>query len=249
MIITFFIEISLCKRYNLTSGQTSMKNETINKTYQVVVDDILQRLQTKELSVGSKLPSERELAKHFSISRASVREALSILKSLGLIDIKQGDGAFIKAFTLLPLLDALIPLVYKTDNIDKDILEFRRILEVDACALACSAKDKTPLISIVDKMEERLKEDSSEAQELDMAFHRTIWNMSGNLVLVQAMECIAYLLIHSIKVNRQVLLKQANDRLLIDEHKAILQAIIDRDPDQAKQLMETHLQLKRIKGE
>ena len=219
-----------------------------NKTYQVIIDEILLKIQKREFEVGDKLPSESDLAKHFNISRASVREALSILKSLGLIQMRHGEGAFVSAFSLTPLIDTLSPLLDHSIDIENDILEFRRILEINACALACKAKDKDRLAKIVTKMTMCDLACKQLAYELDMRVHKTIWNMSDNMILIQTMEGIAYLMDHSIRLNRKVIIADDKDGLaLVNEHKQIFEAINANDAKMAMEYMNQHLKTERLK--
>ncbi len=218
-----------------------------NKTYQVVVDDILHQIKDGVLSEGMRLPGERALALKYSISRASVREALSIMKNLGLVEIRQGEGAFISAFSINPLFDTISPLLFKNKDIIDDVLEFRRIIEVNACGIAVRADDNSKLIAIVDRMTKLKTEERQEAYDLDLAFHQQIVYLTKNVILIQAMNCIAYLVQHSITTNRKIILDQPDGRVLLKEHQAILKAIIDKDAIQAMALMEKHLDINRKK--
>ncbi|MPM53921.1 hypothetical protein SDC9_100691 [bioreactor metagenome] len=96
-------------------------------------------------------------------------------------------------------------------------------------------------------MQEAVKETSPAATELDMAFHQEIGYLSGNVLLIQAMACVAYLLKHSIKANRQELLTDAGDKALFQQHQAIYEAIAAHDSQQAMTLMNEHLNFKKKK--
>jgi len=222
-----------------------MTNEI--KTSQIIIDEIIQRINSKQLTAGSKLPSERVLAETFNISRASVREALSTLKNLGVVNIKQGGGAYVTDFKIDPLFDAISPLLFNQDHIDDDILEFRKILEVNAAKMACLASDTDKLKDIVEQMLNAMEETSCLASELDIAFHQEIYRLSDNFVLIQAMACVAYLLQHSININRDEILSNASDRVLVQQHQAIYEAIANHDKPLAMRLMNEHLNIRKNK--
>ena len=222
-----------------------MTNEI--KTSQIIIDEIIQRINTKQLTAGSKLPSERVMAETFNISRASVREAFSTLKNLGIVNIKQGGGAYVTDFKVDPLFDAISPFLFNKNHIDDDILEFRKILEVNAAGMACQASSTSKLKDIVEQMLSAMEETSCLAAELDIAFHQEIYRLSNNVVLIQAMACVAYLLKHSIDINRDEILSNASDRVLVQQHQAIYEAITIHDKELAMRLMSEHLNIKKNK--
>jgi len=222
-----------------------MTNEI--KTSQIIIDEIIQRINTKQLTAGSKLPSERVMAETFNISRASVREAFSTLKNLGIVNIKQGGGAYVTDFKVDPLFDAIAPFLFNKEHLDDDILEFRKILEVNAAGMACRAASTSKLKTIVDQMISSMEETSCLAAELDIAFHQEIYRLSNNVVLIQAMACVAYLLKHSIDINRDEILRNASDQVLVQQHQAIYEAITIHDKELAMRLMSEHLNIKKNK--
>ncbi|RIP15569.1 FadR family transcriptional regulator, partial [Staphylococcus gallinarum] len=96
------------------------------KIYEQVADIILEKIKSEEYQVGDKLPSMQKLSKQFGVSTASVREALNALRTIGVIEMKQGYGTFIKQIepTFFEFGDKFNSLVQI-----KELLELREIVE------------------------------------------------------------------------------------------------------------------------
>src|SRR4249920_2995184 len=91
------------------------------RLHQAVADQLRDAILDGRFRAGQKLPPERELAEEFRINRTSIREALKVLEGLGLVSVRQGDGA-----TVQPLIDAsldvLAPMIFHGGRIDADLL-------------------------------------------------------------------------------------------------------------------------------
>lgn len=102
--------------------------------------EILARLQQGirdgVLNVGDKLPSERELAESMGVSRNSVREAIRALEALGVIEVRHGDGTFIREPDVASLLGPYFDVLHEKGTFLKEVLEFRRLLEPSLAHLA-----------------------------------------------------------------------------------------------------------------
>ncbi|MBP1698376.1 MAG: transcriptional regulator, partial [Deltaproteobacteria bacterium] len=104
------------------------------RLYENAADQIQTLILRKKYAPGDRLPSERSLAQQFHISRHSLREALRILDVMGLIEIKVGDGIYVKEVNFLPYIESLNFSIRTRLQIERDTLvklwETRRMLEV-----------------------------------------------------------------------------------------------------------------------
>ncbi len=115
------------------------------KVYEQVIEQIKTMIISGNLQKGDKLPSERELVDQLKVSRTSIREALRALEIVGLIKCKQGEGNFIRDNFDNSLFEPL-SLVFMLERSNKeDIIEVRRIIEVEAAALAAKRITKDQL--------------------------------------------------------------------------------------------------------
>ena len=107
-----------------------------NKVYEQVIDQIKNMIYEGDLKRGDKLPSERELKRQLGVSRASIREAFSALEMIGLIKSRPGEGTFIKTDFDNNLVDPLSLVLLLDENVAEELVELRRVLEVDCVKLA-----------------------------------------------------------------------------------------------------------------
>lgn len=193
---------------------------------------------------GQKLPSERELAERFAVSRPSLREALQKLEAKGLVYRKQGGGTYVKE-KLSPLMtDPLLNLIAQHPESQFDLLEFRHALEGMAAYYAALRGRDEHFAKIKDaycKVESSHGDISAEAKALTQ-FYLAVSEASQNVVLLQVVRSLEVLLIENIKRNLEVLsLSQPAVRQINSQRKKILDAILQSDPEQARQASNEHL--------
>ncbi len=115
------------------------------KIYEEVADALLEKIKAGELKPGEKLDSVQALSESFQVSRSAVREALSALKAMGLVDMKQGEGTYIREFepshVSQPLSSALL---MKKEDV-KQLLEVRKLLELGVAAMAAEKRTEDDL--------------------------------------------------------------------------------------------------------
>lgn len=143
---------------------------------------IRQAIRESGLGPGDMLPSEMELAKHLGISRNVVREALSRLRMLGVLDTRKRRGMKLVEPDILGGLARVLDLPVLNAKIKSDLLELRIIIElglVDFVFLRKTEKDLEELERIV-KKEEKNPEDPAVAIDCDIAFHSKLYKMAGN---------------------------------------------------------------------
>ncbi len=187
---------------------------------------------------GTTLPSQRDLAESLGISRACLREAISMLEALGLVRSHAGKGVFVTAGKGRDAGD--IPT--KPSSMRPEaIFQFRFVLEPSAASMVAADHKNSgeELKEIQASLESALhKMDLVMAAEWDMAFHRSIARLSGNEVFVSVLQQFENQVAYSLQLpfaNPQSIWETA------DEHQTVIDAITRHDPILARQAMQTHL--------
>ncbi len=227
----------------------NIKPITTKRIYQEIIGSFVDFIANEEIQIGDKLPSERELSERFGVSRPSVREALRVMQTIGLVDIKAGGGAYLTEFNLGPFLDLLAPLFLKRKNFGLELLELRRVLEVRAAELAAEqigTADLAVLERILADMEKAAADDYNEGVRWDIAFHTKLFECTDNIVLIKGSELVNTLMEISIADARKLVLEHAETPTrLYGEHLAIFRAVASKDPQKAAEAMKTHLEMVR----
>ncbi len=157
----------------------TMELEPIKSTriYEEIVRQIKQLIAEGKLKSGDRLPPERDLAEKFMVSRTSVREALRALQSRGLVDIRAGEGAFIRDISVDTLIEPLAMVIRPHREAVGELFEARRVLEPAIAALAARRATRDELIEM-----ERILEAIRRRDEL--AAHRA---MLDHLIAVEGL--------------------------------------------------------------
>ena len=214
------------------------------RLYEQIVSQIEQRIETGELKVGDQLPSERELAEQFAVSRTAVREAVKALREKGLVEILAGRGTFITDGTSDKIRNSL-GLLMKIGNTkgSANLVEVREILEPEIAARAAvriTEEYISAMQDAVDIMEVATASNDSEAfVEADLDFHLALAEATQNPIIPALMDSVIDLLREQRKRTGNVSGGLARGQF---HHKAILEAVIKRDPESARQAMRNHLQ-------
>ena len=219
----------------------------IKKTrlYEGVVSQIEHLIRTKKLSPGDRLPSERELATTLGIGRASVREALRTLDSTGLIDVRSGQGAFLRNLSVDPYLASIREsLSFLLDVREETLLELwevRQGLEEQIASHAAgrrSASDVESLRALTGEM--RGGKASPEVfVRAGIAFHRKLAEAAGNTVILTLWEAIAGLIEKS---QRRIIGIPGQPDEALAKHEALLAAVEAGDSNRALGAMREHME-------
>jgi GntR family transcriptional repressor for pyruvate dehydrogenase complex len=200
---------------------------------------------------GQMLPRETDLADQFSVSRGVVRECLRGLEERGLIAVKHGRGATVRPDEEWDLFnpDVLSAMLDSRRGAEvlREYLECRRILEIEAAALAAQRATADDLANLSEALA-RMTATAGRAQanpaaedfyhEADVAFHRSVIAATGNRALGRMTEPVHRALAPA---RRPLARPQLRLERSIPEHKRILAAIADRAPDEARAAMRDHL--------
>jgi GntR family transcriptional repressor for pyruvate dehydrogenase complex len=211
-----------------------------SRLWEDIVTQILQLMGDGNLTAGSRLPSERELASRLAVSRPSVREAMRQLELMGVIESRHGAGAFVKEVADEDLVQPLALLLRGRKHLLHDILETRRVIEPHIARLAAekaSPADVAVLEELTHKQQAKARAGKLAIEE-DTRFHHTLAQASGNRVLLLLVESCMDLLVESRKLNLQ---SPERARRSVEGHVDLLHAIKARDPDGAFQAMMRHL--------
>ena len=219
---------------------------SMKRIYQSVIEQFIGLIREGKLKVGDKLPPERALAEMFNVSRASIREAFSAMEIIGLIEVRPGDGSFVTNLNIAPFINTIAPLFVKTDEMEDELLEFRKMLELEAAKLA-AGKGKPEEITLLEGPIHSMKvaiekKDVNMGADADIQFHKILFGLSNNYILTKSAEYISHILESSVKFNRAKILKDSeNSKVLYEQHKEIYEAIRNNDVQAAVEFMNKHL--------
>jgi GntR family transcriptional regulator, transcriptional repressor for pyruvate dehydrogenase complex len=213
------------------------------KVYELIADQLVAEIAGRRLKPGDVLPPERELTQLYGAGRSSVREALRMLESRGLIE-SEGNGSFAVADYRNPLNTSLRLLLSLDEANMREIYELRRILECEAAALAAVRRTDGHLVQMdraIDDMEQGLDSPDADAElyiDADLRFHVAVAEATGNRLVLHSMQALRDLLRRALMTI--FLIPQSPERSL-EQHRAIRAAIVAGDPDRAREEMRAHL--------
>lgn len=215
-----------------------------SKVYEQVIDQIKQLIYEGKIKKGDKLPSERKLKEQLNVSRASIREAFSALEMIGLIESRHGEGTFIKTSSDKNILEPLSIFLMLEESSIEDLIELRRVLEVDSVRLAAKRRTEEELKEIEEyiKMLANSSGFEEKSVEADKKFHYTIARASKNKALYYTMVSISEVIDYQIYNIRTKLVSQEKTMLVfLEQHKSIYVAINNMNSKQAVKAMKDHL--------
>ncbi|WP_033067339.1 FadR/GntR family transcriptional regulator [Thalassospira australica] len=210
---------------------------------QTVARQIQEMIQNGELAPGDKIPSQREFAQKFGISRASLREALLTLETLGLIKTEAGRGTFVTDPATRASAD-MAPWRYSESHSVFDVFQTRMILESEIAALACGRLAATQLEAMeeaTNRMEKGwAKQDLIANVEADLEFHGTIVEACSNSLMRDLYKTVRDKITET---QRQPIPITDPERMResIGEHRKIIAALRNNDAEGARREMQAHV--------
>lgn len=219
---------------------------TPEKLSHSVVRQIEQLILRGILRPGERLPSERDMAEKLGVSRPSLRDAIADLADRGLLTSRAGSGVFVAEVLGSAFSPALIQLFATHEEAVFDYIAFRRDMEGLAAERAARLGSETDLrliATIFAKMEAaHQKRDPTDEAELDAEFHMAIIEASHNVIMLHMLRSMFDLLRQGVFYNRQVMFRNRITRdHLLDQHRAMHDAVLSRDPVGARAAVEAHL--------
>jgi len=208
------------------------------KAFEFVAHELLVLILSGRFAAGDRLPSERELATQLGVSRPTVRQALGLLASHGLVESRLGSGTFVVGppeSTEEPHAGGSI----------REVMEARLTVEVAVARLAARSsrrrnEDLELLRAIVEALERAAERDSFPT-EIDLAFHRTVVQLSANAYLADLLAPLWRTLQSTVAALGQTRWSAADTARAAAEHRAVFEALRVRDPELAGFAMERHL--------
>lgn len=212
------------------------------RRYLNVAQDLLTAINNGQYKAGDRLPAHTEIATQFQVSRPTAREAFLVLELLGVIEVRHGDGTFVRSVARVggdgnPL-----------DVPPRELIETRMAIEPVAVGLAASRMTPDRLAKLEGYLyrQAELVEDSNGVAEfvaLGLKFHSDLAPGCGNSLLAGVIEQLVSIESHPlwVLVNQQGLPDPASRQLQVDEHRAVLKAVQEGDGVSAAEAMRAHL--------
>ena len=213
-------------------------------------DQIVQQLEHMLLegsfAPGQKLPTERELAAQFDVSRPSLREALQKLEAKGLVSRKQGGGTFVCDNLVGGLTDPLFELIGRHPESQFDLLEFRHALEGICAYYAALRGTKNDFLNIRQRYDEICQAQGQHDLDAESAavgrFYSAVAEASHNVVLLHLVRGLTPLVEQNIRQNLEILQQKDGIVSQLNSHRQrLMQAVIHGEQDQARQASNSHL--------
>ncbi|MCJ8013998.1 FadR family transcriptional regulator [Paenibacillus sp. KQZ6P-2] len=210
------------------------------------MNDLKKQMDEGKLLPGDRLSSVVDLATQYNVGRSTIREALSALKAMGLLNIKQGGGTFVKA----PQVDPVHPMQEYADLWEgrasslRHVLEVRRVLETGCASLAALHRTNADL-AVFRKLLADMEQSNDEhfIEQTDVKFHQQIAAATHNPLLRDLMESLSNKLHESMKDMRALWFyaERSSAQRLLQEHMRIYEAIEQQDAKEATARMELHI--------
>ena len=233
----------------LSDSHPSMRSATSyqpverRKVYAQIAEQLIGQIGSRRLKPGDVLPPERELTQTFQVGRSSIREALRMLESQGVIAPANG-GAFVVAGAANPL-ESSLRLLFALDEEAgmHDLFELRRIVECEAAALAAERHAEADLAAMdasIDEMADSLTPsgDADRFIEADLRFHLAVAAATGNRLVFHTMQAVRDVLRRALTTVYH--LPQSPESAVV-EHRGLRSAIATGDASRAREEMRLHL--------
>lgn len=220
------VELTAIAKYETLSGRT--------------VDYLTELILDRQVAPGQLLPSENELCERLSVSRSTVREAVSVLEARGLVQRRHGVGILVTDRSHAAFVSSLgLMLRYNRSRL-QDLLEARIGLECLVAELAAARATEADVRELTETIEPMRRQSSTQEEyvQADLAFHLLLARASHNDVFAAFVTAVRELLLESIRATYTV--DGHTERRLVD-HTRVLDAVAGRDPEGAHTAMRDHL--------
>ena len=212
-----------------------------------IVAEIEDKIRNGQFKSGDMLASQDELAKTMGVSRASLREAFNRLQLMGLIEIKQGRGTFVRQLSSGDFMSSLSAFLIVEKKSAIELLEARLEIESSVAKMAAEKGNKERILKIEETligMGKAIKSDDlPKFIERDVRFHVAVAESCDNQIMIKIVEILRRLMkqliervFYDVAVDKQALMQ-----LTYDFHEKVYNAILERDPERAKRSMQNHL--------
>lgn len=206
-----------------------------------IVEELLSMIKAGEIRPGDRLPSERELADMMKVSRPSLREALRALSIMNVIEIRQGAGTHVTTLKPELLVERLDFAFSLEDSTFLQLFDARKIVEVGLAGLAAERIQDSEIVSLEAILAKSIDsvDDPDRFLEADVELHRRIADIARNPMLSRFMASLQQL--SRASRGRTARLAGVIERA-VQDHQAIVKAIVAQDPEAARRAMLQHLE-------
>lgn len=218
------------------------------RIFEQAAEQIQELISNGSLLAGQKLPTEQELCRQLNVSRSSVREALRLLEAEGYVEVKRGSGTFVSNGSPKKQKSEAIEWLAQREETLEQVLQVRESVEGLTASLTAAQASKKAIAKIREILEEQTrlisKPDASGEYDidalarLDVEFHLMISSASGNDI---ANEIIVHLIPAFTESNKTILFVSKKVYKIIEEHRAIVEALEARDSAAAEKAMREHI--------
>jgi GntR family transcriptional regulator, transcriptional repressor for pyruvate dehydrogenase complex len=217
---------------------------SVGRISEVIVEQIRLLIRQGQLKPGDRLPPERDLCEQFGVSRVTIREALRMLETSGLVDIRVGarGGAFLTAPTSNRVSEGITDLLTMSVISAADVTEARMILEVGIVPLVCQRANQQDLADL-EKICERSKEAlraGDYTMDMSLEFHARMAQATHNPAISMLVESFREPMLMSLQRAREAAPEMG--RVGTKEHERLVAAVRARDEQTATRIMREHLE-------
>lgn len=213
-----------------------MKSVVSDRLYQTVARGLLEAIKSGQYSVGDRLPAERELAIEYNVSRPTIREAIIALEVQGLIEVRLGSGAYVRANP------GTSPIGFGISAFE--LTEARLLFEGESAALAASQITDEEITRLEQLLRDMDRENQGQGirEDSDKEFHLAIARATRNAAVVRTIEDLWDLRAKSPEAALVYSRARAADvKPVVQEHVAIVAALRSRDATRSRAAMRAHL--------
>lgn len=216
---------------------------SVGRISETIVDQVRQLMRDGQLRPGDRLPAERDLCEQFGVSRVTVREALRMLESSGLVEIRVGarGGAFVTAPSSGRIGDGLADMLSLSVIEAGDVTDVRLILEVGLVPLLCERATEEDLEDLERLCAEGRKALRKGEYSMDMSaeFHVRVARATHNPALTMLVESFRGPILMSMEQAKATAPEMG--KLGTKEHEQFVAAVREREPEEAMRIMRKHL--------
>lgn len=224
------------------------QDEASQSGYERVLGFVREQLLSGKLKAGDRLLPEREFAARLGVSRPVIREVLRALAAMGVIDIRHGQGSVVRKPDFSEMGDLFTLMLAQNAEVVEDVMEARIAIERHAIRLACQRATAADMQRLEEAMRAIVAtvNDAVAGGEADFEFHTRLVEAAHSPTLSSLYGAISNLLKRSHMQRRERISDVAGiDAYLIDHHKAVLAALVERDVERADRLLVEHFQIGR----
>jgi GntR family transcriptional regulator, transcriptional repressor for pyruvate dehydrogenase complex len=209
------------------------------KLHDGVAQDMLVLIRQGEFKLGERLPAEPELSERFDVSRGTLRAAIQELARLGYLEVRQGDGTYLRSPDNETLAQPFQALLSSEPFLASELLQLRRLLEPEIARLAatkCTSADAEVLKRLLGEQRSRTAKGETLAAQ-DLAFHHEIARIADNNLIRKILT-----MLHSLLNDLRYQALLSDETKTLRQHRKIAEAIIKEDSEKAAFEMARHLE-------